>query len=98
MAYHPNFRMLARPGASQPLTIYGQTYTPVAGTVYDVDGGTANYLGSNHWAKVIEVGPTASRPPRIEMIFPHLYLDTDLGLVIAWDGAVWRDPVTGNLV
>ena len=51
---------------------------------------------ANGYTKLAYVGTTANRPTT--PVQNMLYIDTTLSKVIVFDGAVWRDPVTGSSV
>ena len=69
--------------------------------VLDVPLGDALVLDANGWVLVNRAGsgPSAERPanPMVASIYAR-YFDTDLGKLVVWDGANWRDPGTGNVV
>ncbi len=75
-------------------------WTP--GQILDVPAGTQGKYGSD--VTIIGlVGPTTDRPtntqPESQAPFSLAknlrYLDTTLGVTIVYDGATWRNPVTG---
>jgi hypothetical protein len=86
------------------ISVFGRSYTGTPGTIKDVPLGDADVLGTAGWMRLPGMsGPTSGRPtPRDADTYAatpgELYLDTSLGLVIMFDGAVWRNPVTGAAV
>jgi hypothetical protein len=98
----PKFRAIAGPNAVSAVTVNGRSILPSASPVDDTYEATASLVGAG-WVRVCRAGTTAERPttsaqepsPAVRGL---LYLDTTLGLVIGFDGAAWRDPVTGNAV
>ena len=99
-----NIRMLPPVAANQQTrTINGRTYSGTPGTVQDIPDFDANVLQANGWIRVANSGPTSARPVA-NPPFPTApnpgdkFFDTTLGILIAFDGATWRDPVSGNSV
>lgn len=92
--------------AQQTIRANGRTYSAAPGQFLDVQDFDAAVLEANGWIFVALSGPTASRPNGTvsslstpNPVFASLrYFDTDLGKVIAHDGATWRDPANGNTV
>jgi len=77
-------------------------YTATAGGFIDATGDPsvdASTLTSQGFVLVGASGPTSSRPTLAGYLKPgFVYVDTTLSLVIVWDGAAWRNPVTGASV
>jgi hypothetical protein len=98
-----NFRMLP-PVAVSPQTIVanGRAYSAAPGAALDVPDFDAAVLAANSWAKVALSGPTSARPAPNTTTLPYiagigtLFFDVTLGKLVAFDGATWRDPATGN--
>ncbi len=106
----PNIRMLPpiaianqtiqRPGNGGP----GRTLSGTPGSYLDVSDADAVILEANGWSRVALVGPTANRPPPTGLAPAFCanpgtkYLDTTIGAVIVFDGATWRNPLTGGAV
>ncbi|HLX30774.1 MAG TPA: hypothetical protein VKV24_20040 [Casimicrobiaceae bacterium] len=109
----PNFRLLPTP-AARTITVRERIYTPSPGVPIDVDPADADALIGNGWiavgrgggrgsAEPAQVGPTSARPTAqlgfgTPLAAATQYVDTDVGSIVEWDGAVWRDPVTGDSV
>jgi len=98
-----NFRMLPPNNASQQtVTANGRTYSGAPGSTLDVPDFDAQILAANGWVMVCASGPSSSRPLPIMASAPYVagpgfqYLDTTLGAVIVYDGAAWRNPLTGE--
>lgn len=97
---------LLPPGKSTfPLsvTVNGRTYTAAAAGIVDVPDCDAMPLAANGWSVVARVGTTSQRPLNPAMCpsepFPNQeYVDTTLGAVIVFDGATWRNVLTGAAV
>lgn len=51
-------------------------------------------LSANGWAQIAASGPTSSRPAPTTR--GELFIDTTLNAMIAADGRVWRDVLTGD--
>lgn len=77
----------------------GRSYTAVAGQIVDIPNFDAGIEG---WCELCQVGPTSARPsgtlPPNAPGKGQLFIDTTLNAVIVWDGATWRDPLTGAAV
>lgn len=78
----------------------GTSYSAVVGTTVDAPAQDVNYLTANGWAVTGSprdsggVGATTGRPT--DGLYHGLtYTDTTLGHVVVYDGATWRNPVTG---
>jgi hypothetical protein len=86
-------------------TGYGRSYNGAPGTVLDVPLGDGLVLIANGWTYAnLESGPSSERPAHLTQALSEKtgrygrYFDTDLGKLIVWDGANWRDPANGNVV
>jgi hypothetical protein len=82
----------------------GRTLSATPGGYLDVSDGDAVILEANGWARVGLVGPTANRPP-LTGLAPAFcanlgmkYIDITISAVIVFDGATWRNPLTGGAV
>ena len=89
-------------GAGNPVL---RSYSATAGGFIDAVGdpgsGDATVLASQGFLPICMSGPTTSRPnfatTTVGVLQRNvLYLDTTISKVIVWDGANWRDPVTGS--
>ena len=88
-------------GKTRPVN--GRTFTAVAGTTVDAAPQDARVLQANNWFNVggkdcVGVGITAQRPAASTIAAGNIYADTTTGNLIVWDGATWRNPVTGAAV
>jgi len=99
-----NKRVLPPPsGSTQTISVNGRSYAAAPGAALDVIDCDANVMLANGWSCGMPSGPTASRPAT-RLSEPYnaypgfFYLDTTLDLVIMFDGATWRNPVTGAAV
>lgn len=82
---------------------FGRNYSANPGTYLDVPDQDAQILGANGWTSLGLVGTTAQRPANIQTTPPQPfagqeYLDTSIAAVIFFDGAAWRNPLTGAAV
>lgn len=79
--------------------VAGRTFfTAAANGVVDanVDAGGASDLASQGLVQIGDSsGPTATRPSAQNLRPGWLHVDTTLGLVVAWNGTGWVNPVTG---
>jgi hypothetical protein len=100
------FRMLPPTGICQLNRIVnGRTYSSAPGAAIDIVDFDAGVLSANGWVKVALTGPTSARPstnpngtpPYLATAGLH-YVDTTLDKVVVFDGATWRDPLTGSAV
>jgi hypothetical protein len=89
----------------QTTSANGRTYSGVPGTYQDVPDFDAGVLNANGWTRVALSGPTSARPSTNYTVNPPYvaapslhFLDTTLGKIVVFDGATWRDPVTGSAV
>jgi hypothetical protein len=102
----PTYRMLASTVVSaQSRTVNGRTYSAVPGQALDIFDADAETLAANGWISVCLSGPTSARPsPNLNVSPPYIaapgfkFLDTTLGKIVVYDGAAFRDPVTGDAV
>lgn len=89
-----------------PITVGGRSYDPSAAAYVDVEYPIAGALSANGWTKFAQVGTTSERPPvrgpssgNPIIASPGVpFIDTTLGAVIAFDGRVWRNVLTGAAV
>jgi hypothetical protein len=83
-------------GAGNPIL---RSYSATAGGFIDALGDPscdASVLVSQGFILVGGSGTTAARPNGTGFQKAgFVYVDTTLGLVVVWDGANWRNPVTG---
>lgn len=88
-------------GAGNPVL---RSYSASAGGFIDAVGdptsGDASTLSSQGFILICQSGPTASRPNFATTTVgvgmrDVLFLDTTISKIVVWDGAAWRDPVTG---
>ncbi len=80
----------------QALTANGRAYSGTPGTTQDVLDADAAILEANGWARAFEVGPTAQRP--VAPTRGRFFHDTTVAAVIIYDGATWRNAITGASV
>jgi hypothetical protein len=85
-------------GAGCPIQ---RAYTATGGGFIDALGdpnsGDASSLSSQGFLLIAASGTTAQRPNGMGIQKPgFLYVDTTIAKVVVWDGANWRDPVTGS--
>jgi hypothetical protein len=75
----------------------GRTYYQAsAGTVIDVPDVSVSDLRSQGLIAVGDgSGPTSGRPTSQYLRPGYVYVDTTIGLIVAWDGANWRNPLSG---
>lgn len=89
-------------GPNQTRTINGRTYAGAAGNVYDVPDFDAGGLEANGWIGCGISGATSARPKVTDvpgLLSPGLeFIDSTIGAVIRWDGAAWRNVLTGASV
>lgn len=80
-------------------TAYGRSYTGTVGVPVTVNQGDAGILEANGWTRIALSGPTSSRlrVGSFELSRGLQMWDEDLGILIQWDGATWRD-LSGNAV
>lgn len=94
---------LSNPGVISATTANGRSFSP-ASAYLDVVDADAAVLGASGWMTAGLVGPTANRPAQSDadmgaQFGPGLkYIDTTIGAVIQWDGAAWRNVLTGAAV
>ena len=100
------FRMLPPTSVGQQtLVVNGRTYSAAPGVAVDVVAFDAEVLSANNWTKAALSGPTSSRPsPNPNGTPPYIaapgvhFIDTTIDKVVVFDGATWRDPLTGDAV
>ncbi|WP_053292752.1 hypothetical protein [Burkholderia pseudomallei] len=90
-------------GAQQHVvTAAGRPYSASPGNPISVPAEDAMILGGWGWIlgargnPMVTEGPSANRPTA--PVVNDRHLDYDCGLQIFWDGATWRDPITGAAV
>lgn len=93
-------RMLPPSNVQQrTITVNGRAYVGAPGTTYDVADFDAGGLAANGWIDAGQSGPTSARPATAvgpnPIFVGCLYIDTTLNAVIRWDGANWRNIITG---
>src|SRR5712692_8049116 len=97
-------RMLPTAGSPPTLTVNGRPYSVSPGSVLDIPDHDAVWAGGNGWEPALvnfegKVGTTAQRPTRqangLLLATGTLYLDTTLSVVALWDGAAWRNVLSG---
>jgi hypothetical protein len=83
-------------GAGNPIQ---RSYSATAGGFIDAVGDPsvdASTLVSQGFILIGGSGTTAQRPNGAGFLKPgFVYVDTTLSLVVIWDGAGWRNPVSG---
>jgi hypothetical protein len=84
-----------------------RTITGTPGNVFDIASFDAASLGANGWLDLFDSGPTSARPVAGIIMNPGqtttlsvgaVFLDTSINAIIAWDGAAWRNVLTGASV
>ena len=80
-------------GPFAELAIEGRRYESGGGRVQVVPAEDARILAFNGWTHLGACGPTGSRPARPPIGEP--FFDLTLGAPLIFDGAAWRDTVTG---
>lgn len=77
-------------------------YSSTLGTVLDVPGnldviasGDAAELVNQGFVAIALSGTTGARPPTGSLPLGSRYIDTTLSIMVVWDGANWRNVVTG---
>jgi hypothetical protein len=107
--YSGKIRMLPISGAARTATVpqpgvnpSARGYTSTANGTVDALDADASVIASEGFYPVCPSGPTASRPNNAYLRPGFQYIDTDLSLLIVWDGGgvsgAWRNPVTGAAV
>lgn len=94
-----NLRVMPPGAGPTTIQVNGRTYTVANGSTQDVPYCDAIEMTASGWVTPAfdgGVGATALRPaaPYRGMLFQ----DTTVGAVIQWDGATWRNPMTGASV
>ncbi len=73
-------------------------YEASAGTTIDAPDASVSALGSQGFIAVGNgSGPTSGRPASKYLNPGYLYVDTTIGVIVAWDGTNWRNPVSGAI-
>jgi hypothetical protein len=80
----------------QTLTVNGRSYTGQPGSTADIVDFDADMLAANGWLDCGFSGPTSARPTT--PVAGQRYVDTQVGAVIVFDGALWRNILTGSAV
>ena len=71
-------------------------YIATAGQTVDVTDGDQTTVNSQGFAQVGDSsGPTSSRPNNLYLRPGWTHIDTTIPAVVAWDGANWRNVLTG---
>jgi hypothetical protein len=82
--------------------VNGRSYTGTPGSTYDVPDFDAGALAANGWIDCGISCATSERPVATavpNLLYPGLQvIDTTLSEVIRWDGAAWRNVLTGASV
>jgi hypothetical protein len=95
---HPGIRNRMAPtrGAVRKVTVEGREYSVPEGQDFvDVASRDARYIVFCWaWLDWGLVGPTAGRP--IQPPKMTTYIDTDIGVMLLFDGENWRDPASGE--
>lgn len=76
-----------------PFVVNGNTYAQTPGSVVDVPAADVAGLVAAGWTSVNKSGATGIRPA--SPVQGQKFVDTTLGVTIAWDGATWRNILTG---
>jgi hypothetical protein len=84
------------PANTKAVTLSGRTYATPNGTPITVNDYDAHVLEANGWINSGLTGTTANRP--VKPPVGTEYIDSSLSLAIFWDGANWRNRVTGASV
>lgn len=94
----PNARVLPPNTGRCSTPVNGRTYTTTNGAYLDVPDFDAAVLVANGWHLVAAggVATTTNRPANPPK--GTRMLDTTLGIEIVWDGAAWRNKITGAAV
>lgn len=99
-----NQRMLAPKNAPQSTLAHGvRSYSVSASGFVDVPAHDAVALEAQGWVAMprgLGVGPSTARPGpnAVVGLAPakgDAFLDTTLGITIVYDGAQWRNPISG---
>lgn len=82
----------------------GRKYSGIPGSVIDVPLGDAENMGGPAgWMRFPGMsGPTSGRPKPNDpdtnaAVVATYYVDTTIGKVVMFDGATWRDVITGSV-
>jgi len=97
-----NVRMLA-PAVAKSAVKHGngQSFNDAPGTSVDYVDHVAQLLEANGYTRVAQSGTTAQRPTNntIPILTKGMfYVDTTLTQLIQFDGATWRNPISGASV
>jgi hypothetical protein len=88
--------------AYQTRVVNGRSYSGTPGSTFDIADFDAGELCANNWLDLGLSGPTSARPSSTtgpNALAPGLmFIDTSLSAVVCWDGAAWRDVLTGDAV
>jgi hypothetical protein len=86
-------------GPMQSMVVNGRNYAAQPGSAIDAPDMDSGGLQAAGWIYVSPSGPTSARPTGTVGLYPAVagarFFDTTLGELIVFDGATWRDPVTG---
>jgi hypothetical protein len=99
-----NIRLLPpAPVSDQTRVVNGRSYFAAPGSVIDVYDADAAMPEANSWIAVAPSGPTSARPVTTLGLYTAsagqcFFFDTTISKLVIYDGASWRDPVTGNAV
>ncbi len=99
----PNWRMWPSADLNvSPKTVNGRTYSGTPGVAQSIVFCDAAQLQSNGWTRIAPTGPSSMRPhgqTGPNSVGPgDSFFDETLNLLIVFDGASWRDPVSGSVV
>ena len=84
--------------AKRTCVVNGRSYTGAPGTALSVEDADAKALAANGWIYEALTGATTDRPTAINGVALRpgfKFADTTVGYTVMWDGAAWRNPVTG---
>jgi hypothetical protein len=92
-------RLLPPAGTHSAQSANGRSYDPASAAYFDAPVQDAAVLSANGWTDIGPSGPTSARPPvgaptsgnPTTAVRGLFYVDTDLGKIIVYDGATWRD-------
>src|SRR5277367_3628500 len=98
----PTFRILGPLNGQATINVNGRSYSGAPGTIADIVDADAMILDGAGWTRVCFSGPTSGRPT-ISLSNGNYfaasrgfsYLDTTISAIVVWDGATWRNPITG---
>jgi hypothetical protein len=93
----PTIRLLPPTNVQfKTLTVNGRVYIGTVGTPLDVVDFDADVLCANNWTRVAAVGPTTARLSN--PLRGAQFIDSTLNVAAVFDGANWRNAVTGVAV